>query len=108
MAKKPRKQNRIGESRVAYRAGRGGSGRVASKESPLPVEDAVWVEENYGRLSTEYAGRWVAVSQHEVVGDGVRLATALRRARAKGHEHPFVTAFRLAALRGTRQVAHWL
>lgn len=108
MVKKPRRQNRIGEPKVAYRAGRKNSGRVGSKELPLPVEDAEWVQKNYARLSEEYAGRWVAVSQREVVGEGARLATALRRARARGHEHPFVTAFRPAVLKDALQVAHWL
>ena len=108
MAGKPRKQIRIAESKVAYRAGRKGGARALSKEPPFPLEDWEWIQKHHARLSEEYAGRWIAVAQREVVGEGVRLATALRRAKVRGYEHPLVMAFRPASLKDTVEVAHWL
>ena len=72
------------------------------------IEDWEWVQQEYARLSEEYAGRWIAVSGRRVVGASPRLATAVRQARKAGVEHPFVTAFKAAKYRRTLEVAHWL
>ncbi|MBI4570360.1 MAG: response regulator transcription factor [Chloroflexi bacterium] len=80
----------------------------SSDETPFALEDWRWIQEHRPELASQYAGHWIAVAQKQVVGQGSRLATALRRAKAKGFDHPLVMAFRPARLRNAVEVAHWL
>ena len=108
MPGRSKRQSRIRESKVAYRARQKMGVRATAKEVPFALEDWEWVQQEYARLSEEYAGRWIAVSGRRVVGASPRLATAVRQARKAGVEHPFVTAFKAAKYRRTLEVAHWL
>jgi len=95
-----RREERVRETRAAYRAK---GGHLSSTEA----KEWLWIEANRERLQEQYAGRWIAVAGEQVVGAGINLATALRQAKKKGHSEPFITAFKRAEHRGSAEVAHW-
>lgn len=102
MADSRRHQKGTHEPRAPYKAPH----KEAMSQSGQP--DWEWIRENREQLAERYAGCWVAVSGGQVVGAGVRLATALKQARAHGIDHPFVTTIRPVKRQGTAEVAHWL
>ena len=115
--KRQRKSSRIAETKAPYdtrsrRASRsprsGTPPATSSPQAPLATEDWEWVRKHHAELEQEYAGHWIAVSQQRVVGHGVRLATALKRAKASGVEHPLVLAFRPPRLRDAVYIRLWL
>ena len=112
--KKPR-QKRVAEPSAPYRVARKRETNAVSAP-PRRKQDRQewnraeweWVRRNRRRLQDEYAGKWIAVANQEVVGSGKLLSTALRQARARGFNHPFVEAYRRKELRGLPEVAQWL
>ncbi len=101
--KRPR---RIRELRSPYKVRRARLARARSSGARQPAWE--WIRANRASLEQRYAGRWIAVSSGRIVGQGVKLATALRQARVAGVDHPFVTAFKAAKYRGAAEVPHWL
>lgn len=98
-----RKERRVGEAQAAYGTN---VGRRAQRR-PNEMAGWEWVEANEDSLEEQYADRWIAVADCRVVGSGVRLATALRQAKAKGYDHPFVTAFRPKQLQNAVIIGCW-
>src|SRR3990172_7948179 len=108
MKGEPKGRKRIREPRAVYEATK----RPATERSTAELDTrgrADWngVQANRVRLEKQYAGRWIAVAKKRVVGDGVRLASALRQAKAKGVDHPLAMAFRPARLRDAVVVPLW-
>ena len=101
----PPRRKSIREPRAVY----GTRQRVATQRMrKRPQPDWEWIRANRAWLEGQYAGRWIAVADAQVVGAGARLATALKQARTQGADHPFVIAFKAAKDRDAVEVAHWL
>jgi len=53
-------------------------------------DDFAWLVENGPHLFTEYAGKWIAVRDGEVVGVGTTATEAAEQARRKVGDEQFI------------------
>jgi HD-GYP domain-containing protein (c-di-GMP phosphodiesterase class II) len=70
--------------------------------------EIAWLAANRGDLEARYAGKWIAVDGDDVVAVDDDLATAMRKAKAKGVGDPLVVAARFKECQEAVQVAQWL
>ena len=103
MAGKRSDRKQVHETRAAYRE-RPAARRSPARTSKHTVPEWEWIQANRSWLEEEYAGRWIAVADGRVVGAGVKLSTAMRKAAKQGYDHPLVTAFKAAKYRGMAEV----
>jgi hypothetical protein len=98
------KERKVGEAEAVYAAE---AHEESHRSDPDLLADFQWLQANQRRLEVEYAGKWIAVADGKVVGSGVRLTTAMKRAKANGYEQPLIHGFRPAHLRGKVIIGSW-
>jgi hypothetical protein len=102
-----KKERRVAEAKAAY------APKPDLQEEPRRPDaellaDFDWLQENRGQLDELYQGRWIAIADRRVVGEGARLPTAVGRARKAGYQDPLVHKVRPRHLQNTLIVASWL
>jgi hypothetical protein len=99
-----KKERKVAEAKAAYALGR----PIEPISNGVGDETWQWFLANESRLENEFAGQWIAVADCRVVGSGVRLTTAMRRARTNGYDHPLVHGFRPRHLQDKAIIGCWL
>ena len=62
--------------------------------------DVIWIQKNRDFLWANYAGKWIAVQGEQLVAVGGSVRDGKDQAKAKGFEHPVVTAVRAKEYQG--------